>query len=55
MSITAENSSLSITTIYMQDRGKYHQKWGHQSNFSLNRSLIDVSLEHPPAHRLTAM
>lgn len=55
MSVTAENNSLTIITIYMQDRGKYYQKWGHQSNFSLNRSLIDSSLEHPPAYRLTAM
>lgn len=53
--LTAENNSLTIITIYMQDRGKYYQKWGHQSNFSLNRSLIDSSLEHPPAYRLTAM
>lgn len=26
MPITAENSSLTVTTIYMQDRGKYYQK-----------------------------
>lgn len=55
MPIAAENNSLTILTIYMQDRGKYYQKWGHQSNFSLNRSLIDSSLECPPAHRLAAV
>lgn len=55
MSTTAENNSLTIITIYMQDSGKYYQKWGNQSNLSLNRSLINSSLEHPPAHRLAAM
>lgn len=35
MSITAENNSLTSTTISIQDRGKFYQKWDHQSNFSL--------------------
>lgn len=55
ISIIAENSSLAIITIYMQYRRKYYQKWGHQSKFCLNRSCTDSSLEHPPAHRLTAV